>query len=522
HNSRSVAVKNIRITTRTFDQCLKEFCREAVAWRHLRHPNILPLLGVDLKPHRLSMVSEWMDQGNINQYVKRPRGVNRLQLLVDAATGLEYMHSLTIVHGDLKGANILINQSHRACLVDFGLSTIARGEHNTGANTSLISVVSKASLMSFTAGGTIRRMSPELLVPEQFGASDDRPTKKSDCYALGMVVYEVLSGNSPYRHIKCEELLMNAIMNGYRPKKPETAESLGFTNELWRSLQRCWLADASARPDVRTMLSHINHAAWLWVRHSPHPSLIIPPSPLSPPPHLEAAMAINLNNFWQKARVAQSETELIQTLAQILASRDGRKFILTLERTDAKLFAIIWSSLSHPNVLKLLGVLGGFGGDQFATASEWMVHSNTMEYIRKNPTNRLRLLYSAAQGVKYLHNANLAHGDLKGANILVTNDTPPTACLADFGFTTSVLDTLNPMLSSVTLQGGTLNFMAPELLAPSNYGLTNSVPTREADVYAFGLVMFQVLTGENPFRNYKPRELAYHVSLGSRPEKPLN
>jgi serine/threonine protein kinase len=74
----------------------------------------------------------------------------------------------------------------------------------------------------------------------------------------------------------------------------------------------------------------------------------------------------------------------------------------------------------------------------------------------------------------------------------MTNDTPPTACLADFGFTTLVLDPLNPMSSSVTLQGGTMTFMAPELLAPSNYDLENSVPTQKADIYAFGLVLLQV------------------------------
>ena len=53
----------------------------AVAWRHLRHPNILPLLGVDLEQNRLSMISAWMDQGNINEYVKRQGGGNRLQLV---------------------------------------------------------------------------------------------------------------------------------------------------------------------------------------------------------------------------------------------------------------------------------------------------------------------------------------------------------------------------------------------------------------------------------------------------------
>ena len=53
--------------------------------------------------------------------------------------------------------------------------------------------------MSFTAGGTVRWMSPELLDPHRFGIADDRPTKESDCYALGMVVYEVIEdGIIPY------------------------------------------------------------------------------------------------------------------------------------------------------------------------------------------------------------------------------------------------------------------------------------------------------------------------------------
>ena len=78
------------------------------------------------------------------------------------------------------------------------------------------------------------------------------------------------------------------------------------------------------------------------------------------------------------------------------------------------------------------------------------------------------------------------------ANILVTNDTPPTACLSDFGFTTVALGSRNPMSSSVTLEGGTPTFMAPELLVPPKFGLNNAVPTQEGDVYAFGLVILQV------------------------------
>jgi len=102
----------------------QRFCREAVAWRHLRHPNILPLLGATLEAEeprlRFSLVSEWMDNGNISSFVKDRGDVNRVQLvsyhvcifryrydrfqkLVDVAFGLEYLHGLNFVHGDLKG-----------------------------------------------------------------------------------------------------------------------------------------------------------------------------------------------------------------------------------------------------------------------------------------------------------------------------------------------------------------------------------------------------------------------------------
>ena len=75
----------------------------------------------------------------------------------------------------------------------------------------------------------------------------------------------------------------------------------------------------------------------------------------------------------------------------------------------------------------------------------------------------------------------------------MTNDAPPKACLADFGLMTMVFNPQNPMSSSLTLEGGTMPFAAPELLAPSKFGLKNAVPTQEGDIYAFGLVILQVL-----------------------------
>ena len=82
-------------------------------------------------------------------------------------------------------ANIYI-RNFQACIADFGISTIARAEPWVGPSMS-----SAASLVSFTSGGSLRWTSPELLDPEKFGAVDPRPTKESDRFALGMVIYEV-------------------------------------------------------------------------------------------------------------------------------------------------------------------------------------------------------------------------------------------------------------------------------------------------------------------------------------------
>ena len=89
----------------------------------------------------------------------------------------------------------MINKHRRACIADFSLTTInGAGTQTFPAGSQIPTSMSSDTLMSFVSGGTTRWMSPELLVPEQFGIpanEGDRPTRQSDCYALGMVIYEV-------------------------------------------------------------------------------------------------------------------------------------------------------------------------------------------------------------------------------------------------------------------------------------------------------------------------------------------
>ncbi|KAF9644629.1 kinase-like protein, partial [Thelephora ganbajun] len=163
--------------------------------------------------------------------------------------------------------NILINKDRRACIADFGLTTVTGAVTRVISGSSQASLISHESLMSFTTGGTYRWMSPELLDPERFGllqSEDNRPTKQSDCYALGMVIYEVLCGYHPYVEIQSDILVVNAIMEGVRPEKPEGATRFGLSEKLWRILESCWLEDRSARPSVEDILPCLNDAAARW------------------------------------------------------------------------------------------------------------------------------------------------------------------------------------------------------------------------------------------------------------------
>ena len=60
---------------------LQRFCREGVAWKHLRHPNVLRMLGVTVSERRFGMISEWMENGDINEFIRKGKHVNRTKLV---------------------------------------------------------------------------------------------------------------------------------------------------------------------------------------------------------------------------------------------------------------------------------------------------------------------------------------------------------------------------------------------------------------------------------------------------------
>ncbi|GAV73894.1 PB1 domain-containing protein/Pkinase_Tyr domain-containing protein [Cephalotus follicularis] len=158
--------------------------------------------------------------------------------------------------------------------------------------------------------------------------------------------------------------------------------------------------------------------------------------------------------------------------------------------------AIKLADLHHPNVVAFYGVVLDGPGGSVATVTEYMVNGSLRNALQKNEKNvdkrkRLLIAMDVAFGMEYLHGKNIVHFDLKSDNLLVNLRDPhrPICKVGDLGLSKVKCHTL--------ISGGvrgTLPWMAPELLNGSS-----SLVSEKVDVFSFGIVLWELLTGEEPY-----------------------
>ncbi|KDQ50225.1 hypothetical protein JAAARDRAFT_186359, partial [Jaapia argillacea MUCL 33604] len=146
------------------------------------------------------MVSEWMPNGNLLEYVKKHTVVDRLKLIIDFATGLQYVHSCGLVHGDVKSLNVLIDCSHCARLADFGESIVTHKDLTTTTQ--------------LDSRGSPRWWAPELSEPQTWDRPDYNRRWESDVWAFGLTAWEVFAECHPFPDTKAMLPLLMEITNG--------------------------------------------------------------------------------------------------------------------------------------------------------------------------------------------------------------------------------------------------------------------------------------------------------------------
>ncbi|KAF9260984.1 kinase-like protein, partial [Marasmius fiardii PR-910] len=186
---------------------------EVLLLRQLRHPNILPFLGINdevLSPS-FSIITPWMYHGNLSIYLKHvPCSLRRkVELVRQVVEGVRYLHTQTppVIHCDIKAGNVLVSEDETCCIGDFGLSIIEKTSNEFGTL-----AVGDHTDSSSGVRGSLRWLAPELLGPYALHSARSKSTR--DIYALGCTILEVISGYPPFYDEKNEIKIMIDVLNG--------------------------------------------------------------------------------------------------------------------------------------------------------------------------------------------------------------------------------------------------------------------------------------------------------------------
>uniref|UniRef100_A0A6B2LBU3 Protein kinase domain-containing protein n=1 Tax=Arcella intermedia TaxID=1963864 RepID=A0A6B2LBU3_9EUKA len=220
-----VAVKMLK-----FSQAAeKTFVKETSIMFKLKHPNIVTLLGVIEKP--TAIITEYYPNGDVCElamnlnYVIDEEHVRKICL--DTCQGMAYLHSLNILHRDLKSRNLLIDKDWNIKVGDFGL---ARSMNDSG---------------SFTSCGTPSHVAPEII-------NDSQYTAKVDVYSFGICIYEIVIRRKPYGNLQALQIAVSVAKEGIRPNIPPN------TPLIWEALMcECWDEDPEARPSFDTLIEKL-------------------------------------------------------------------------------------------------------------------------------------------------------------------------------------------------------------------------------------------------------------------------
>jgi len=231
-----VALKVLRgLRVEDMEKYQRRTDRQVGIWSKLNNDYILPLYGIckDDGPFPY-LVSPWCSNGDATRYLADKSTAGRLKICLDIAYGLDYLHHLKepIVHGAIKGENVLISDDGKALLADFGVSNL----------------IESPFTQSNGPGANYRWMAPEI----QGGGGN--LTKACDVWSWGMTTLELITGKPPFNSIRMPGTVLIKVAQGERPD-PKEFDIPILQGELWSLLVVCWHKDPEKRPSIKEVVT---------------------------------------------------------------------------------------------------------------------------------------------------------------------------------------------------------------------------------------------------------------------------
>ncbi|XP_048459090.1 ephrin type-A receptor 3 isoform X2 [Rhincodon typus] len=228
----SVAIKTLKVGYT--EKQRRDFLSEASIMGQFDHPNIIHLEGVVTKSKPVMIVTEYMENGSLDSFLRKHDAqftvIQLVGMLRGIASGMKYLSDMGYVHRDLAARNILVNSNLVCKVSDFGLSRVLEDDPEAAYT---------------TRGGKIpiRWTAPEAIAYRKF-------TSASDVWSYGIVLWEVMSyGERPYWEMSNQDVI-KAVDEGYRLPPPMDCPAA-----LYQLMLDCWQKDRNNRPKFEQIVS---------------------------------------------------------------------------------------------------------------------------------------------------------------------------------------------------------------------------------------------------------------------------
>jgi serine/threonine protein kinase len=489
NSQRLVAVKLLRDGVLAGPPERARFRIEMEAAARMCHPNIVQLYEVGEHQGRPYFAMELIEGGSLEQHLAgQPRPAREAAELVRAlALGVQHAHARKVIHRDLKPANILLQRDDAPGakgapllpkITDFGLAK--RLDSDSTAWTRDGAVLGTANYMA----------------PEQAAGRVQDIGPASDVYALGAILYELLTGQPPFLADSWHQALQQVLHE--EPTPPTRLRA-----DVPRDLETVCLKCLEKEPGRRYASAE--------------------------------ALADDLGRFLETRPVAAVPLDARERLAR-LAGRDGYQLVgeigrgprstvyhalhgplqqpvalkvfptgaCTQDEWEARLRhgAELWAVLAHPHIVPVQRA-GWWDGAPYV-AVEYVARGSVAAKFAGQPQAvrvALHLVAQLAETVTYLHRQGVVHGNLKPSNVLLSADGIPR--LVDFRLTGGLF--LGPPPGDESEPVG-LGYLVPEHVQNPT-----AEPRPYTDIYGLGLILYELLTGRPPFSGATARETLEQV-----------
>jgi serine/threonine protein kinase len=508
-SGRRVALKLIRDGALAGPAERARFRIEAEAAARMRHANIVAIYAVGEQEGRPFFAMELMEGGSLDKLLAgQPQPAQQAaQLARLLALAVQHAHEQRIVHRDLKPANVLLEnlaQSRKVAKT----KTDAKGEYEPDSSSPLGVLATLRELTPKIADfGLAKRLDAEstavtregevlgtasYMAPEQAAGRVGEIGPGVDVYALGAILYELLTGRPPFQASTWNEAVQKVIHDEpappsrLQPDIPRDLEAICLKC-LEKEIARRYASARDAADDLGRFLE------------------ARPVLAASVDERERLLRRARRDGFEIVAEIGKSAHSVVyhavyHPLNQPVALKVFSSGICSQEQweTQLRLATALWATLSHPQIVPVHRA-GWWDGTAYL-AVEYVPQGSLRDALAGKPyppAQALQLAEQLVEIVSYLHRQGVVHANLKPSNVLLAaNGIPRVVDL----YETARLFQRSPHADYGDPAG--LAYAAPELISNPN-----AEPRPPADIYGVGIILYELLTGRPPFTAATAQEM---------------